>query len=383
MRNIIRITAIVFLCTGLLSCRNGKTGVEITMDGWGDDTVYMVSYRWGDDVEKTDTLKAERGVITLMTTENDTTEVVLCAASDCIYRPQISPAIPESYSVRTIILPGTFEKISGERTDKGVIYTSDGVELQSHMASEHIRMLPLLNTGDSLNKIIETTDIPDSSLVKAFEARNSLYVKRDNMRKEFIEAHPSAQLSGRYLCSLDYEDMATYADKLSPEVLSGLFKDRIEAKMGKAEKYIAVKRNKEAITAGNPAPDFTLTDINGRKRSLSEFKGRYAVLDFWGTWCGWCLKGIPDMKKMYDRYHDKMGIVGIACHDTPEALRKAVEEHDLKWTNLINEDDNDISVLYAVEGFPTKIVIDPEGTILSVTVGEEPGFYTAVSEILD
>lgn len=382
MKKLIRITATALACISILSCRDDRTGVEITVDGWGDDTVYMISYRWGDDAENMDTLKAESGRITFLAPESDTTEVIICAASDCIDRPPHSPLITESYSVHAIILPGVFERITGKRTDEGVTYTSDGVELQSQMASEHTAMLPLLNTDDSLSVIIEDFNAPDSSRNRAFEARRALYDIKDSLRKEYIEAHPSSQLSGRYLCSLGYDDMVEYVSKLNPEVLSGLYKDRITEALKTAEKYAAVKRNKKAIISGNPAPDFTLVDTNGDKISLSQFKGRYVVLDFWGTWCGWCIKGIPEMKKMYDRYRDKIEIIGIACHDTPEAWRKAVAEYGMEWTNLINDDDNDISVLYAVEGYPTKIIVDPEGKIHSVTVGEDPGFYTAVSGLL-
>ena len=83
------------------------------------------------------------------------------------------------------------------------------------------------------------------------------------------------------------------------------------------------------------------------------------------------------------KYNDKMEIIGIACRDTRERWRKAVSEHDMEWTNLINENDNDVAVLYAVEGYPTKIIVDPEGKILSVSTEESPEFYTAVSELLD
>ena len=383
MKNFIRTTATVLACISFLSCRDDRTGVEITIDGWGDDTVYMVSYIWGDENEKMDTLKADGGRITFMTSKNDTTEIIVCSSLDCTYRPNLEPLVTDSYSVHTVILPGVFEKITGKRTDKGVIYDSDGVELQSQMASEHTNMLPLLNIGDSLNVIIETPNTPYSSLIRAFDAHTSLKNTKDSLRKEYINAHPSSQLSGRYICSLGYDEMPEYANKLNPEVLHGIYKDRIDMALKKAEEYATVQRNKKAIVVGNPAPDFTLVDINGDKRSLSEFRGRYVVIDFWGTWCGWCMKGIPDMKKLYKKYNDKMEIIGIACRDTREKWRKAVSEHDMEWTNLINENDNDVAVLYAVEGYPTKIIVDPEGKILSVSTEESPEFYTAVSELLD
>ncbi|MDE6393778.1 MAG: TlpA family protein disulfide reductase, partial [Duncaniella sp.] len=60
------------------------------------------------------------------------------------------------------------------------------------------------------------------------------------------------------------------------------------------------------IAAGNvDAPDFTLPDLNGKEVSLSDFRGKWVVLDFWGSWCGWCVKGFPALKEAYTQYGKK------------------------------------------------------------------------------
>jgi thiol-disulfide isomerase/thioredoxin len=112
-------------------------------------------------------------------------------------------------------------------------------------------------------------------------------------------------------------------------------------------------------------------------------RGKYVVLDFWGTWCGWCIKGIPEMKEMYAKYSHHLEVVGIACGDTEEAWKKFVAEKALPWTNLLNgKGDADVSSLYAVTGYPTKIVLDPEGRILKTILGESPEFYTYVDSLM-
>ena len=71
-----------------------------------------------------------------------------------------------------------------------------------------------------------------------------------------------------------------------------------------------------------------------------------------------------------------MEILGIDCNDTEEKWKEAVKEHDIPWLHVRNESgQNDVSVLYAIEGYPTKIVVDPEGKIAKVVVGEDPAFY--------
>lgn len=150
--------------------------------------------------------------------------------------------------------------------------------------------------------------------------------------------------------------------------------------------YQALLKQREAekrVADGMPAPEFTLKNIEGNPISLSSLRGKYVVLDFWGTWCGWCIKGMPEMKEMYAKYSQRLEVVGIACGDTEEAWKKCVAEKALPWTNLLNgKDDADVSSMYAVKGYPTKIILDPEGRILKTILGESPEFYTFVDSLM-
>ncbi len=150
--------------------------------------------------------------------------------------------------------------------------------------------------------------------------------------------------------------------------------------------YQALLKQREAekrVADGMPAPEFTLNNIEGNPISLSSLRGKYVVLDFWGTWCGWCIKGMPEMKEMYAKYSQRLEVVGIACGDTEEAWKKCVAEKALPWTNLLNgKDDADVSAMYAVKGYPTKIILDPEGRILKTILGESPEFYTFVDSLM-
>lgn len=133
---------------------------------------------------------------------------------------------------------------------------------------------------------------------------------------------------------------------------------------------------------GAPAPDFTLNDINDKPLSLSSMRGKYVVLDFWGSWCGWCIKGIPDMKKAYERYSDRMEILGIDCNDSKDGWKKAVEKYELPWLNVYNPDESTLLSDYYIQGYPTKIVIDPEGNVAQIIVGEDPAFYILLDQLM-
>ena len=156
---------------------------------------------------------------------------------------------------------------------------------------------------------------------------------------------------------------------------------RHNAKANNSETVAAVANEEDDAIM---APDFTLTDIYNMPLTLSSFRGTYVVLDFWGSWCIWCIRGIPSMKEAYAKHKDKMEILGIDCRDTEEKWKAAVEEHALPWLQVRCDDDHleQLAMMYNIEGFPTKAVIDPEGKLVKVIVGEDPAFYPFLDELL-
>lgn len=131
------------------------------------------------------------------------------------------------------------------------------------------------------------------------------------------------------------------------------------------------------------APNFTLKDINGNDFTLSSLRGKYVVLDFWGSWCGWCIKALPKLKECYAKHKDsgKLEFISIDCRDTEAKWKAAVEKHNMTWIQVKNEDKDKIPDLYAVPGYPTFVIIDPEGKIIKRFVGEEPEMYTFIDSL--
>ena len=144
----------------------------------------------------------------------------------------------------------------------------------------------------------------------------------------------------------------------------------------------AVAEVQETVDA-DLAPDFELPDLQGNPLKLSSLRGKYVVLDFWGSWCIWCIRGIPSMKEAYSKYKEKMEILGIDCNDSEEDWRSAVSKHQLPWLQVRCPEDQMESLgnAYQIEGFPTKVVIDPKGKVVKVVVGEDPAFYTYLDEL--
>jgi len=129
------------------------------------------------------------------------------------------------------------------------------------------------------------------------------------------------------------------------------------------------------------APQFTLNDINGKPLALSSLRGKYVILDFWGSWCIWCVRGIPKMKEYYAKYPGKFEILGIDCGDTEEKWKDAVQKHELPWLHVYCPKESKIPMQYGIQGFPTKIIVGPDGKIVKTIVGEDPAFYTLLDEL--
>lgn len=87
------------------------------------------------------------------------------------------------------------------------------------------------------------------------------------------------------------------------------------------------------------------------------------------------------MKEYYAKYADKMEILGIDCNDRVEKWKAAVAEYQIPWLHVYNTDESHLLEKYGIEGFPTKVVVDPEGRIANVVVGEDPAFYAYLDEL--
>jgi len=145
------------------------------------------------------------------------------------------------------------------------------------------------------------------------------------------------------------------------------------------------KRLSSAVNTlkGNVAPTFVETTLNGKRFNLEQMEGKYVVLDFWGSWCRPCMSGVPKMKEYYNKYVDSVEFVGIACKDKEANWKKAVTENQMNWVQIFNnKSSTNIAMLYGIDCYPTKIIINPEGKIVNKFKGEGEDFYREIDAIM-
>jgi thiol-disulfide isomerase/thioredoxin len=120
---------------------------------------------------------------------------------------------------------------------------------------------------------------------------------------------------------------------------------------------------------GAIAANFIADDLQGKKLALSQFKGKYILLDFWGSWCLPCRKSHPHLKTLYGKYKQQgFEIIGVAqeYNDDKNAWRKAVTEDQVDWLHVMTTHNPEADIInkYNIVYFPTKILIDKEGVII-------------------
>ena len=266
------------------------------------------------------------------------------------------------------------------------------ISFNAKMEDRHITNLAVVGSAinedysrvhNEINKdYIEATKLSDQIMAEPKSEKNEeltrqifqILDKIERKKVQYIKNNTDKLVSAFLLRSLNEdENIVACADALADNVRGSIFSPVFE-QVEKLKEEMA-----SAIKVGDAAPDFKLKTSQGKDLALSELKGKWVIIDFWGSWCGWCIKDFPAMKKFYAANKKKIEILGVNHNDTYDRWRAAVNGNGLTWINVhnpeANTDDNDPVVLYGVTGFPTKVVVDPDGKIFDISVGYKENYY--------
>ncbi|HEX7414686.1 MAG TPA: TlpA disulfide reductase family protein [Bacteroidia bacterium] len=179
----------------------------------------------------------------------------------------------------------------------------------------------------------------------------------------FIKSHPQSCIGGYAIFSVvfdwpkipEYEEMCS---ALSEQVKKGKFGKLAEEKLNSVR----------GITLGYPAINFTLPDVNGKNVSLSSYKGKYVLVDFWASWCGPCRGENPAVVAAYLKYKDKgFDILGVSLDQNKDKWKQAIDKDKLTWTHVsdLKGWQCEVAQKYGVTSIPFNVLLDKDGKIIA------------------
>ena len=287
----------------------------------------------------------------------------------------------KSALLQFIAFPGAKIELKGNLSDFVNVYAygDDENKVLSSFLSE---INPVLN--ESANYYVKTVN--DTTLteaqVKEYEKKSmELGEKANAIRIKFLEKNASS-IAGLWLI----EDMLMRS-QIDLSKAEECFKTVDATKYADLSYYKNVRDRIKAVKAtaiGQIAPAIEGVDMNtGKSISLQSMNDKYVLIDFWGTWCGPCMNGMPEMKAFRDKHKEKLQILGLAKDRNAEEVKKVLDKVGMDWPNiLIGEGEADFVSKYNVQGYPTKILVDQKGKILLRSMGEDPKFYQQIEDII-
>jgi len=224
---------------------------------------------------------------------------------------------------------------------------------------------------DSLKKI----NAPDSILVSANNKKNAAVDQLNDYLKQFIQTTPNATLG---VLALGWASRSFQPDQMRTSLKDLKTRFPGNAFLAEMEKNSQQPPDQQSAGGeswvGKTVPELTMRDPNGKEISISSFKGKYLLIDFWASWCGPCRMENPNVVKAYNEFKAKnFTILGVSLDKDKDSWKKAIAQDHLSWTQMsdLKYWSSQAVETFGFHGIPFNVLVDPSGKVIAESLRGE------------
>ncbi|GAA4838192.1 TlpA disulfide reductase family protein [Algivirga pacifica] len=281
--------------------------------------------------------------------------------ADSLDRPFGTSLFLENSDIKaTITEKGSEKEITGSTAQDELKSIEDNFPGKAQMDAWMEEYRAAAKAGDEakIKTLLPTYDSLD-------DAKKAYYASQV---AQYNKSHAMAYLITRMTYSTPVDEIEAMTKKFAPEMADTKYVKRL---MEHVEK-------EKALAIGKEAPDFTLAGLNQTDSvSLSDFRGKYVLVDFWATWCGPCMRELPEIKEIYAQYAGaNFEIFGVSLDNDGDKWRSIVESKEMTWAHAsdLKGWGSAAGKIYNVRAIPNNVLVGPDGTIVAKNLhGEELG----------
>jgi peroxiredoxin len=243
-------------------------------------------------------------------------------------------------------------------------------DLLNMVGNKNNEIQAAFNQLDSLKKI----NAPDSVLVAANLRKNSAIDQLNDYFRHFIQNTPNATLGvlalGWASRTLPPADMDSALKSLKTRFPGNAFL----ADMEKGSQQQQPEQPANDSWVGKTVPELSMPDVNGKEVSISSFRGKFVLIDFWASWCGPCRMENPNVVKAYNEFKAKnFTVLGVSLDKDKDAWKKAIAQDHLSWTHMsdLKYWSSQAVETFGFQGIPFNVLVDPSGKVIAESLRGE------------